>query len=158
MDLFWIILGSILLIVGIVGCVLPVIPGPPISYISLLILQLKKEPPFSSKFLVIWALITIAVTVLDYIVPAYGTKKFGGTKKGIMGSIIGLIIGVFFFPPVGIIVGPFLGAFVGELIAGKDSNVAFKSAFGSFLGFVGGTLLKLVASLTMAYYFITNAF
>ena len=158
MDIFWIVLGSLLLIVGVLGCIIPIIPGPPISYISLLLLQITEKHPFTTRFLVIWALITTVVTVLDYVVPVYGTKKFGGSKKGIWGATIGLFIGIFFFPPIGIIVGPFLGALIGELIAGKESKVAFMSALGSFIGFVAGTLLKIVASVTMAYYFIVNIF
>ncbi len=158
MEIFLIIIGIILLIVGILGCIVPIIPGPPITYLALLIMQFKSSPPFTTKFLVIWALITIVVTVLDYVVPAWGTKKLGGTKWGIWGSIIGLFVGMFFFPPIGLIVGPFLGAFVGEIIAGKDSKTALKSGFGSFIGFVTGTLLKLVVSIVMAYYFIINVF
>ncbi|MCD6112823.1 MAG: DUF456 domain-containing protein [Bacteroidales bacterium] len=158
MDIFWIVLGSLLLIVGVLGCIIPIIPGPPISYISLLLLQITEKHPFTTRFLVIWALITTVVTVLDYVVPVYGTKKFGGSKKGIWGATIGLFIGIFFSPPIGIIVGPFLGALIGELIAGKESKVAFMSALGSFIGFVAGTLLKIVASVTMAYYFIVNIF
>jgi len=158
MEIFLIIIGIILLIVGILGCIVPIIPGPPITYLALLIMQFKSNPPFTTKFLVIWALITIVVTVLDYVVPAWGTKKLGGTKWGIWGSIIGLFAGIFFFPPIGLIVGPFLGAFIGEIIAGKDSKTALKSGFGSFIGFVTGTLLKLVVSIVMAYYFIINVF
>lgn len=158
MDILWIVLGSILLIVGVVGCIVPIIPGPPISYISLLLLQITDKHPFTTRFLIIWALITTVVTVLDYVVPVYGTKKLGGSKKGIWGATIGLFIGIFFFPPIGIIVGPFLGALIGELIAGRDTKVAFLSALGSFLGFVTGTLLKMIASICMAYYFIVNIF
>lgn len=158
MDILWITLGCILLIVGIIGCVLPVLPGQILSWGSLLILQLLKEPPFTARFIFIWALITAAVTALDYFVPIWGTKKMGGSKKGMWGATIGLIIGIFFFPPLGLIVGPFLGAYVGELIAGKDSRVAFRSGLGSFLGFLTGTLMKLGISFVMGYYFIIHAF
>lgn len=158
MDILWIIIGVIFLLIGIIGCIVPIIPGPILSYISLLILQLKEEPPFTARFLTIWALITIAVTILDYIVPVYGTKKLGGTKKGIWGATIGLFLGIFFFPPFGIIIGPFLGAFIGELIAGKDSKIALKSGFGSFLGFVAGTLMKLIISVIIAYHFFVSIF
>lgn len=156
MDIIWIVTGAILMIIGILGCILPIIPGPPIAYGALLIQQLKKEPPFDARFLTIWALVTVGVTVLDYVVPVWGTKKLGGTKKGMWGATIGLIIGIFFFPPLGLIIGPFIGAFVGELLAGKDSNTALKSGFGSFLGFVAGTLMKLVVSVIMAYYLVVS--
>lgn len=158
LDTIWITLGVILILVGIVGCVLPILPGQILSWGSLLMLQLTSEPPFTSDFIVMWALITAGVTLLDYYVPIWGTKKLGGSKKGIWGATFGLFIGIFFFPPVGLIVGPFIGAFVGELIAGKDTNVAFKSGLGSFIGFVAGTMMKLGISFVMGYYFFINAF
>ncbi|MEZ5082442.1 MAG: DUF456 domain-containing protein [Bacteroidales bacterium] len=158
MDWLWISIGLILLIVGIVGCILPILPGQVLSWGSLLILQLMSEPPFTAKFIVIWALITGGVTLLDYYVPIWGTKKLGGSKTGVWGATAGLLIGIFFFPPFGLIIGPFVGAFVGELIAGKNSNEAFKSGFGSFLGFVAGTMMKLAISIIMGYYFVIGAF
>ena len=90
-DFLWAIVGSVVLFIGIIGCVLPIIPGQVLSWGSLLILQLQSEPPFTAKFLVIWALITAGVTLLDYYVPIWGTKKLGGSKKGIWGATIGLI-------------------------------------------------------------------
>jgi len=158
MDLVWIILSGGLIIIGIIGCIIPVIPGPPISFIGLLLLQLKTIPPFSARFLAIWAVITIGVTVLDYIVPAYGTKKFGGSRHGMWGSIIGLFFGLFFFPPFGIIIGPFAGAVIGEMITGKEFNNALRSGFGSFLGFIAGTIMKLAVSVFLAYCYIVNIF
>lgn len=157
MDILFVIIGIILLLVGIVGCVLPVLPGQILAWASLLMLQFKSDPPFTAKFIVLWALITTGVTILDYIVPLWGTKKLGGSKYGIWGAALGLLVGVF-FSPIGLIVGPFAGAFVGEMIAGKDSNTAFKSGLGSFIGFLTGTLLKLVISFVMGYYFFINAF
>lgn len=159
MDIIWIVIGGILILVGIVGCILPIIPGPPISFIGMLMLQLTVKAPFEERFLWIWALITAVVTVMDYVIPIYGTKKFGGTKRGMWGSTIGLFAGLFFFPPFGIIIGPFIGAFLGEMSTGKsDNKKALKSAFGSFLGFVAGTLLKFIACFMMGYYFFTNIF
>ena len=153
MDYVLIALGVVFMISGILGCVLPVIPGPPLSYIGLLFLHLTERYQFSTRFLVIWVVITAVVYALDYIIPAWGTKKFGGSKRGVWGSIIGLVIGLFFFPPFGIILGPFLGAVIGELTAGKDSGAALKSGFGSFIGFLAGTLLKLITSGMMTWYF-----
>ncbi|WP_297093773.1 DUF456 domain-containing protein [uncultured Draconibacterium sp.] len=154
MDILLIVLGAIFIISGVLGCVLPIIPGPPLSYIGLLLLHFTERYQFSSKFLIIWAIITVVVYALDYLIPAWGTKKFGGSKRGVWGSIIGLVIGMFFFPPFGIIIGPFVGAVVGELTAGKDSGAALKSGFGSFMGFLAGTLLKLIASGMMTWYFV----
>ncbi|NOX46435.1 MAG: DUF456 domain-containing protein [Chlorobi bacterium] len=157
MDILFVVIGIILLLVGIIGCVLPVLPGQILAWASLLMLQFKSDPPFTAKFIVLWALITAGVTILDYIVPLWGTKKLGGSKYGIWGAALGLLVGVF-FSPIGLIIGPFAGAFVGEMIAGKDSNTAFKSGLGSFIGFLTGTLLKLVISFVMGYYFFMNAF
>jgi hypothetical protein len=156
MDWIWISIGIILIVVGLLGCIVPIIPGPPISYVGLLMLQLTEEAPLTTRILLIWLGVTIAVTVLDYAVPVYGTKKYGGSKQGVWGSMIGLFIGIFFFPPIGLIVGPFLGAIIGEMIAGKDSNNALRAGFGSFVGLLFGTLLKLIASAWMGFIFFKN--
>jgi hypothetical protein len=153
MDILLIGFGIILMITGIAGCVLPLLPGPPMNYLGLLLLHFTSRYQFSDKFLLIWAAITIVVYALDYVIPVWGTKKFGGSKYGVWGSVIGLVAGLFFFPPFGIIIGPFAGAVVGELIAGKDSSAALKSGFGSFIGFLAGTFLKLIASGMMTWYF-----
>ena len=155
MDTFLIITAIILLIVGIAGCIIPFLPGPPLAYGSLILLQLSSYKPFTEKFLVIWALVTILVVIADYYIPIWGTKKFGGTKGGVWGATIGLVFGIFLFPPVGLIVGPFIGAFIGEIINNQDTNKAFRSALGSFIGFVAGTIMKLGISIVMGYYFIT---
>jgi len=153
MDVVLIIIGILLLLIGFAGCIIPGVPGPPIAYIGLLIQVFKTENPFTTKFLIIWALIMVGVSLLDYVVPVIGTKKFGGSKRGIWGSVIGLFIGIFFFPPIGLIIGPFLGAFIGELTGGKETQSALKAGFGSFIGFITGVALKLVVTGLMAYYF-----
>ena len=154
MDYVLIALGIFFLLLGIAGAILPVLPGPPLSYIGLLMLHFTESHSFSSQFLLIWAGVTIAVYLLDYIISVWGTKKFGGSRQGVYGSIAGLILGLIFFPPFGIIIGPFLGAVVGELIAGKDNQSALKAGFGSFVGFLTGTLLKLIVSGMMTWYFV----
>lgn len=154
MDFLLVFLGALFMIAGIAGCVLPVIPGPPLSYIGLLLLHFTSRYQFSTSFLIIWGIITVVVYVIDYLIPVWGTKRFGGSKRGVWGSLIGLVIGLFFFPPFGIIIGPFLGAVIGELTAGKDHGSALKSGFGSFMGFLLGTLLKLIASGLMTWHFI----
>lgn len=153
MDTFLIVTGIILLLAGIGGCIIPFLPGPPLAYGSLILLQLSPYKPFTEKFLIIWALVTLLVVVADYYIPIWGTKKFGGTKGGIWGATVGLVFGIFLFPPVGLIVGPFIGAFIGEILNNQDSNKAFRSAIGSFIGFVAGTVMKLGISIVMGYYF-----
>ena len=158
MDYLLIGLGIIFILGGLVGCVLPVIPGPPLSYAGLLLLHLTDKHEFTTQFLIIWLVITAVVYALDYIIPAMGTKKFGGGKPGMWGSMIGLLVGLFFFPPIGIIVGPFAGAVIGELSSGKDREAALKAGFGSLIGFLTGTLLKVITSGLMSWYFVKELF
>jgi uncharacterized protein YqgC (DUF456 family) len=107
---------------------------------------------YSGKFLIITAIVTVAVTVIDYIVPVWGTKKWGGSRAGAIGSAIGLLLGLF-FSPVGIIIGPFAGAVVGELITGRNTNVALRAGFGSFIGFLFGTIMQFAVCMVFTYYF-----
>lgn len=158
MDYVLIAFGIICILAGIAGGVLPILPGPPLSYIGLLLLHFTSKYQFSTKFLVVWGIITVVVYLLDYLIPAWGTKKFGGSKRGVWGSIIGLLVGIVLFPPFGIIIGPFAGAVLGELSGGKQSKEALRSGFGSFVGFLLGTLLKLIASGMMAWYFFVKLF
>jgi uncharacterized protein len=154
MDYFLLILSILLMIVGFFGCFLPIVPGPPLNFIGLLLIHFSSFAELEVSTLFILGAITIVVQVLDYLVPAWGTKKFGGSKYGSWGSIIGLIIGTFCFSIgslgiVGIIGRPFLGAFIGEIVGGKNNKIALKAAFGSFIGFLAGTIMKLALSITM---------
>lgn len=154
-----IIIGFILLLVGFIGCVIPGIVGPPFSFLALILLSVAKRwEPFSPAFLLIMAALTIAVTVLDYVVPAAGARKFGASKFGIWGAIIGMLIGLIFAPPLGMIIGAFVGAVVGELMVGKQSLDALKAGWGVFVGVMLGILLKLIASGIMTFYFIKALF
>ena len=154
-----IILGIVMIILGIIGCFIPVIPGPPLNYIALILVSLAKDwEPFTARFLIIWAIITVAVTLLDYVVPACGAKKYGASRIGILGSILGMLIGLIFFPPWGMLPGAFLGALVAELLVGKKSDAAFKASFGVFVGTIFGVGLKLVASGSMTFYFFKALF
>ncbi len=157
MDIVLIIIALIFVLAGLIGCVIPAIPGPPLSYIALLLIQLTSYVSFSTQFMLIWLAVVLVVTALDYFVPIWGTKRFGGSKYGTVGSTIGVVLGLFFMP-WGIIVMPFLGAFIGELIKGQTNNKAFKSAFGSFVGFVFGTLLKIISSSWIAYVYFKEVF
>ena len=138
MDIVLLVLGFILMLVGILGSFLPVLPGPPLSWVGLLLLYLTKAIPDDWWLLGITLVIALTVTVLDYVIPAAGTKKFGGSKAGMWGSIIGLLVAIFFpiLGPFGIIIWPFVGALVGELSNKSDNKTALKAAFGSFIGFL----------------------
>jgi len=150
-----IILGFILLAVGLIGCVIPGLAGPPFSFLALLALQLARHgKPFSTAFLLVMAGVTLVVTLLDIVVPALGAKKYGATRTGFWGAILGMILGIFAAPPLGIILGAFLGAFVGELIAGKAGHEAVRAGWGVFMGILFGMLSKLTASGIMTFYFI----
>ena len=140
------------MILGIAGCLLPILPGPPLSYLGLIAIHLTSKIDFSSKFLISWGIIVIVVSILDYVIPIWGTKFFGGSKYGVWGSMVGLLAGLF-IPPIGIIIGPFIGAVAGEMLAGNKQN-ALKAGFGSFIGFIAGTVVKMLVSLIMLYYFI----
>lgn len=155
MDIVLIILGALCLLAGIVGCIVPALPGVPLAYVGLWLLHITDRAQFSWQFLLIWGIITVVVQVLDYIIPVWGTKKFGGTKWGTWGSMIGLLLGMF-LGPWGIILGPFMGAVVGELIAGKASSQALRAGFGSFVGLMTGTVIKLICCGMMTYYFIAE--
>jgi uncharacterized protein len=155
MEWVLIILGVILTIVGIAGSLLPLLPGPPIAYLGLLIQQFRDPNPFSLQFLVIWAVVVSISLALDYIIPGWGTKKFGGTKYGVWGSTLGFLA-AFWMGPWGVITGPFVGAFVGELLARQNSGNALKAAFGSFVGFLMGSFLKLVVCFFMLYYILQS--
>jgi uncharacterized protein YqgC (DUF456 family) len=147
MDIFLLIVGFLLAITGIIGSILPILPGPILGWFGLLLLYLTKIVPINYTLLGITLVVAIAVLVLDYVIPSVGTKKFGGTKFGVIGTTIGLILGIFFFPPIGLIVGPFVGAFIGEMIYdSKNPKKALKVSYGSFIGFLTGTLLKFVVA------------
>ncbi|MDR0223839.1 MAG: DUF456 domain-containing protein [Myroides odoratus] len=145
MDYFLLILSLLLLIFGIIGSVLPALPGPPVSWLGILCLYFVDGVEISS--IALWGslLITIVVSILDYVIPAQGTKRFGGSKYGVWGTNIGLIIGILTPIPFGFILGPFLGALIGELILdSRDFSRALKAAIGSFIGFLASTFLKVV--------------
>ena len=166
MDVILIILGAICLLLGLIGCVAPVLPGVPLSYLGLLLLHWTDRAQLSWQFLTIWAVVVIVIQVLDYFIPAWGTKKFGGSKYGVWGSTIGLFVGLF-MGPWGIIVGPFVGAVLGELLyfdrhpqdrieqsENTNFNRALRAGFGSFIGLLTGTILKLICCGMMVFYFV----
>ncbi|MFP4023178.1 MAG: DUF456 domain-containing protein [Thiohalospira sp.] len=153
MDWILLVLSIILIIAGLLGCILPVIPGPPLSFLGLLIVHFTKFADFTTNFLLIVAFIAILVTVLDYLVPIWGTKRFGGTKAGMWGSGIGMVIGMIFLGPLGLILGPLAGAIIGESLNGAENKDAFRSGLGAFFGFLMGVGLKLAASIYITWHF-----
>jgi uncharacterized protein YqgC (DUF456 family) len=155
MEILLVILAFVLLILGILGAVVPGLPGPPLSFLGLLVMKFSGRADFTLVFLLVWAGITIIVTVMDYVLPSIMARKFGGSKAAAVGSFLGLIAGIFILPPWGMLVGPFVGAFIGELIHNsKDKATALKTAFGAFLAFIVGSGAKLITSSLMLFYSI----
>jgi uncharacterized protein YqgC (DUF456 family) len=151
MDILLIILGLILILVGIIGCVVPGLPGPFSAWLGLLVTMLAKSVPDDWSLLGITFLATLIISILDYFIPAIGTKKFGGSKYGVYGAIIGLLVGIFAPIPGGILIGPFVGAFVGEYLKNNDVSKSLKAAFGAFIGFLASTGMQLILSLVFAF-------
>ena len=141
MDIVLIILGIFCLVGGLAGCILPILPGPPLAYAGMLLLHFTDQVQFTTTQLLVWLALVAVIQALDYFVPLLGTKYSGGSKWGTRGCLVGTIAGLFFMP-WGLIAGPFLGAFIGELLGGKETIQALKSGFGSLLGFLFGTVVK----------------
>ena len=166
MDYILFIAAIVVIIIGLIGDIIPGIPGTPVSYLALLLLHWTDRISYSPEFLVIMGLICAVITVLDYVVPVWGTKKFGGTKAGTRGSTIGMIVGILVLPMLGIVLGPFgilgilggpfVGAYIGEKMGGTPDDKAWRSAFGSFIGFLTGTLMKVVYTLVVGFYVIRD--
>jgi len=161
MDITLAIIGSVLVLIGFFGSVLPVIPGPPISWAGFLMLKwtayISEDPAGYQNALWILLFFVVLVTILDYVVPIMGTKKYGGSKRGVWGATLGVIAGLF-FGPLGIILGPFIGAYLGERSTGKKDREALRAAWGSFVGFLLGVGLKLMVCGTIMFFFIRHLF
>lgn len=157
MEIALLILGIMALLTGLAGAVLP-LPGPPLSFLGLLLLQWSGYATFSQPVLWSLGIVTAVVAVLDYYIPIYGTRKFGGTRYGSIGTMAGMLVGMFVFPAVGLLLGAFLGAFAGELIGRAPWRVAMKAAIGSFLGFVTGIVMKVALCLAMIGYAVLAFF
>lgn len=149
MDVLLSFLALLLSAVGIVGCIVPAIPGVIVSYVGLLCAWGASYSQFSGSAMLVWLAVTLAVTLSDYFLPGWMTRRFGGSRAGAIGATAGVFAGLF-FGPVGIIAGPFVGAVAGELLHNRTNSArAFRVGIGSFLAFIVGTGLKLIASLTM---------
>jgi uncharacterized protein YqgC (DUF456 family) len=156
---FLIILGIIFILIGIIGCIIPGIAGPPFSFLALICLSIAKRwEPFSTKLLITMGVLTVVVQALDYLLPAVGAKKFGATKYAFWGAISGLLLGILFFPPFGMIICAFLGAILAEVLAGKKSHEALRAGWGVFIGVIAGMFFKLIVSGIMTFFFFKALF
>lgn len=156
MDIFLLILGAALLVIGFFGTFVPVLPGAPLAWAGLLVSFFSVHFEISVLTLIITALVAIFVSVIDNIFPIIFTKQSGGSKAGTWGSTIGLVIGLF-AGPAGILLGPFIGALAGELIHdSSDVKHAFSAAFGAFKGFLAGTGLKMIAVAAFIWIYIVG--
>ncbi|PKQ43759.1 DUF456 domain-containing protein [Confluentibacter flavum] len=155
MDIIIITFASLLMVLGLLGSFLPVIPGPFTSWVGLLLLYFTEAIPTNLTLIIVTLVIAVLISVLDYIIPSMGTKRFGGTRAGVIGTSIGLVVGLFAPIPGGIIIGPFIGAFIGELINKSNSKTALKAAFGSFIGFLASTFIKFIVAVIYFGLFIS---
>ena len=155
MDIFLIIVSALCPIVAFIGSIVPILPGPPLAFVGMLILQATDKVQFSTMLLCGWLVVILIAQVLDYLIPIWTTRFCGGSKWGTRGCVAGTLVGMFLFPPWGIIIGPFLGAFLGEIMGGNDTVYACKSGLGAFLGFITGTLFKLAICIYFTFYFIS---
>lgn len=153
-EFFWIILGAFLLIIALVGSVLPVLPGPPLAYVALLLLLIAKADIFSWQFLLAMGIVHLLVVVSDFALPVIGAKRFGASKAGIWGSIIGMLVGMILFPPLGLFLGVLVGAIVGELWSGKKWEESTKAGLASFAFSILAMLFKLIVVFVSIWYFI----
>lgn len=155
MDYLLLLAGFCCMIAGIIGSFLPVLPGPTLSWVGILLVYLSPKIPYNYWILSITFIIALVIAVLDYIIPAKGTKHFGGSKYGIWGTNIGLLVGLLAPIPFGFIIGPFMGALIGELIYNKkDHNRALKAATGSFIGFLASTFMKFLVAMVYLGLFV----
>ena len=155
MDIFYLSLSFLLIIIGVVGCFIPIIPGPITGWFGFLFLNQIEQIKLSTLFLILTFIVAFVIFIIDNIIPLIGAKIFGGSKKGIIGASLGLIIGIIFLGPFGLIIGPFLGALFGELINRKNNLFhSFKAAFGTILGLISGIFLKLSVSGTFLMIYI----
>ena len=155
LDIILIILGVLCLITGLMECILPFLPGPPVAYLGLVLLHFTDKVQYTTTQLIVWLLIVLVVQVLDYFTPMLGSKYSGGSRWGNWGCIIGTLIGLLFLP-WGVIFGPFLGAVIGELLGNKEFSQALRSGVGSLIGFLLGTFLKFVVCGYFCYQFIVG--
>jgi len=150
-----IVIGSIFILLGLAGSIFPVLPGPPLSFIGLFLLSLAKHfsPPLTPTFVIVMAVVTILVTAIDHVIPLISARRYGASKWGVLGSFVGMMMGIF-WPPIGMLVGAFIGAVVTEWLIHQKKGQALRAGWGVLVGIFWGMVLKLGVSGMMAYYFI----
>jgi len=154
MDILLLSIGAILMVVGILGSFLPVLPGVPVSWLGLLLIFLTPSVPMDYWFLGITFFVAVLIYGLNWIIPAMGTKRFGGSRSGMIGATIGLVVGLIAPIPFGVIIGPFIGAFIGEIINKSDRRSALKAAFGSFIGFLASSFMEFIVAFGFLILFV----
>ena len=156
MDLLLIIISTVLIILGIIGSFMPILPGPLTSWLGLFILNLISSVEIDNTLLIITFIIATTIFILDSLIPIYGSKYFGATKYGIIGASIGLVIGIITPIPFGILIGPILGALIGELLFNNDLKKSIKSSIGVLIGFVASSFIKFVTSIVYLIIYIVQ--
>lgn len=161
MNTLLIILAILLALIGIAGSIIPGLPGPPFSWAALLVLNFTTAADHNATYLIVTAAVAVVITLLDYVVPSLSTKRHGGSKAGVWGCNIGLVVSIIGLPfgptgLIGVIFWPFIGALVGELLSGKQSREAVRAAWGAFLGFLTGTGLKLAYGIFAAFFIVRD--
>lgn len=152
------VLGSAAVAVGLFGCIVPVLPGPVLSYVSLVLISVAAGwDLYSVTTLVLLALLAVGTTILDSVLPAVSSKRAGAGRAGVWGSVLGMLIGTIFFPPFGMIIGAFVGALAFEVIFNPENREPLKAALGVFKGTVLATLLKLLAAGVIGFYFVRGS-
>lgn len=147
--------GAFLILVAVAGSLLPLLPGPPLAFAGLLLQQLREPAPYTTGFLVLWAAITLTTVVLDYWIPIWGAKKYGGSRYGVWGCTLGLLAG-WWLGPLGVLLAPLTGTFIGEWLAHQNIQHALRAAWGSFIGFLAGSLLKVLLCFIMLFYLLQS--
>ncbi|MFC1897102.1 DUF456 domain-containing protein [Chloroflexota bacterium] len=158
-TVLWAILCSVLILAGLIGVFVPILPGIPLAWLGFFIYAIGTGfERISISLVIVFFVLMVLITITDFLAPMLGAKKFKASKYGVFGAFLGLMVGIIVFGFWGIILGPLIGAFSMELIARKPPKGAFKSAIGAFVGFIAGTLLKVIFLLVMSGFFITSWF
>ena len=148
-DIILLIVSALLHIVGLVGSLIPVLPGAPLCFAGMVLCAIVFPHPVMITLTVVMGLLVLIGMIVDYVAPSILTDKAGGSKYAIWGANIGLVVGLIFFAPFGVIICPFLGAFIGEVISSHKFGHSMKIAAYTFLSFVIGTLFKFILCVVM---------